>query len=68
MNKIQIQNAIDNLSEYHSTIDNILYSHYSPTSLKEKLDTINDAKFYLESLLDDDKEELKEDKEALNYE
>jgi hypothetical protein len=49
----QLQAAIDKLSEFASTTNNMLYDHHSPESLKKELSEIYDCMFFLETLKDE---------------
>jgi len=54
LDRDKIETAIVHLSSYYSTVDNILYEHYSVEGLKKELDEIEASKMYLQSLLDEE--------------
>lgn len=43
----------DMLRDHYNQIDNQLYHHYSVQGLKETLEKISDAQFYIDQLLDE---------------
>jgi hypothetical protein len=51
MDKEKLETAINYLRSYYSTVDNVLYEHYSPEVLEKELDGIVESILYLESLV-----------------
>ena len=56
MDNEKLQAAIDHLRSYHSTVDNLLYHHYSPERLEKELSEIEESIDFLESLKEDENE------------
>jgi len=57
MDNEKLQAAIDHLRSHQSTVDNLLYHHYSPERLEKELSEIEESIEFLESLKEDEHEQ-----------